>query len=60
MGRLLMMSKVLQNGNSIANVNESKPDLVLRLMSTSLIELRGIEALEAMNCGGRELWGRAC
>ena len=58
MGRLLIMSKLLQeSGNSIANANESKPDLVLRLMSASLIELRGIEALEAMNCGGKELWG---
>ena len=58
MGRLLLLSRKLnETGNhSIANANESKPELVLRLMSASLIELRGVEALQTMNCGGKTLW----
>ena len=46
-----------EGNNIIANANESKSELVLRLMSASLIELRGVEALQMMNCGGKTLWG---
>eukprot|EP00943_MAST-04B_sp_MAST-4B-sp1_P006442 g6442.t1 len=59
MGRLLLLSRKLndEGNNIIANANESKSELVLRLMSASLIELRGVEALQMMNCGGKTLWG---
>ena len=51
MGRLLLISRHLAAAKHVdANTNESKPDLVLRLMSASLIELRGVDALETVNC----------
>jgi hypothetical protein len=51
-GRLLLLSRSLASQNDpMANLNESKADLIVRLMSASLIELRGTEALDMMNCG---------